>query len=892
MKPATSSIPLALLALCLVASTGPRAAMAESIEAAADGTGTTVILNGNQFDVSGGSLSGDGTNLFHSFQQLGLNAGEIANFLSNPQIQNILGRVVGGDASVIDGTIQVSGGTSNLYLLNPAGMVFGPNAGLNVPASFTATTANGMEFPGGWFDATGANAYSTLNGTPNQFAFTAANPGSVVNRGQLSVPAGKDLVLLGGNAVNTGVLSAPAGRIVLSAVPGEHLVRISQEGMALSLEVSSLATGDPDHPQLNSPLSTPLSLPQLLTAGNLDPAPEIAVDADGTVRLTGSGLALPDGAGLAIASGTLDASGIAGQMGGQTNGQTGGQIAILGEKVGLISANIDASGPAGGGTVWAGGGYQGQENLPNAAHTFVSNDSTINVDAGETGTGGTAILWADRITQFHGSISARGGSNAGDGGFVEVSGKESLAFNGGVDVTAANGQDGTVLLDPRDIIIEPNDGSPENNTEVTADSQILFDDSGALVNFFIDDTALTGLTGNILLQAQRDIVVQAGALLVFNNQTAGESITFQADENIDISANIATAGGALNLIADARGAFPGSSVRFFNDAILNTNGGDVTISAAAVGNISTEGNDLTISAGAIALNSSLSNDSGTALGNVSLLASTGDISVKSIGLNNNNDNVPGVSIILRAPNGTVFLDGAIQAGQIEKTSDSTILIEAARFRGINPNNSTATIQDESNLIPTNLYAFPANLVNTPEGTVPANLSGKFVLEFAGDPVPKVIGTGNTLITVRLLQDTTFTVGRPLGSTGSGVEGFIGLGVDLIPPRIAVLLQNDFFQADIPETPTVVLTETSVVAVEAPVAAPDLTGLDTNTLTLQQETAALTDCDPEAEEDEILAVALDLPVSRSVDRAASSPNKEKLPPCFTNGSEQSRGGSSQ
>uniref|UniRef100_A0ACD5GZT2 Filamentous hemagglutinin N-terminal domain-containing protein n=1 Tax=Desertifilum tharense IPPAS B-1220 TaxID=1781255 RepID=A0ACD5GZT2_9CYAN len=67
-----------------------------------------------------------GTNLFHSFEQFGLSEGQIANFLSSPQIQNILGRVIGGDASIINGLIQVSGGNSNLFLINPAGILFGP----------------------------------------------------------------------------------------------------------------------------------------------------------------------------------------------------------------------------------------------------------------------------------------------------------------------------------------------------------------------------------------------------------------------------------------------------------------------------------------------------------------------------------------------------------------------------------------------------------------------------------------------------------------------------------------------------------------------------------------------------------------------------------------------
>ncbi|RMF23990.1 MAG: filamentous hemagglutinin N-terminal domain-containing protein, partial [Cyanobacteria bacterium J083] len=86
-----------------------------------DGTGTNItnpIGNSNQFDIGGGTEAG--SNLFHSFQQFGLSEGQIANFLSKPNIQNILGRVTGGDVSVINGIIKMSGGNSNLYLINPA----------------------------------------------------------------------------------------------------------------------------------------------------------------------------------------------------------------------------------------------------------------------------------------------------------------------------------------------------------------------------------------------------------------------------------------------------------------------------------------------------------------------------------------------------------------------------------------------------------------------------------------------------------------------------------------------------------------------------------------------------------------------------------------------------
>ncbi|HBK62311.1 MAG TPA: hypothetical protein DD000_01960, partial [Cyanobacteria bacterium UBA11166] len=174
---------LSLAAISLATNIGIKPAQSQSIIPAVDGTGTTVTINGNQFNIQGGTLSGDGANLFQSFQQFGLSNGEIANFLSNPSIRNILGRVVGGDPSIINGLIQVTGGNSNLFLMNPAGIVFGRNAELNVPASFTATTATGIGFPGGWFNAFGSNDYNSLVGNPDGFRFETLQPGAIINLG-------------------------------------------------------------------------------------------------------------------------------------------------------------------------------------------------------------------------------------------------------------------------------------------------------------------------------------------------------------------------------------------------------------------------------------------------------------------------------------------------------------------------------------------------------------------------------------------------------------------------------------------------------------------------------------------------------------------------------------
>ncbi|MGB5967899.1 MAG: DUF4347 domain-containing protein, partial [Spirulinaceae cyanobacterium] len=230
-------------------------ALAQSIVPTLDKTGTIIQYNGNTYTINGGTQAG--ANLFHSFAEFGLSPGEIANFLSNPNINNILGRVTGGNPSLIEGLLQVSGGNSNLFLMNPAGIVFGTQASLDVPGSFVATTADRIGFSdAGWFNSLGDNNYQNLVGSPNSFALTQTTPGTIINAGNLTVSSGNNLSLIGGTIVNTGSISALGGNITIAAVPGENLVRISQAGMVLGLEVSPEA--------LTNGISA-LDLPKLLT---------------------------------------------------------------------------------------------------------------------------------------------------------------------------------------------------------------------------------------------------------------------------------------------------------------------------------------------------------------------------------------------------------------------------------------------------------------------------------------------------------------------------------------------------------------------------------------------------------------------------------------------------
>ncbi|MDX2099700.1 MAG: filamentous hemagglutinin N-terminal domain-containing protein, partial [Leptolyngbyaceae cyanobacterium bins.59] len=504
-------------------------ARTQSIAPARDGTGTIVTPQGNQFDITGGTLSSDRANLFHSFQQFGLDANQIANFISNPQIQNILGRVAGGDPSVINGLIQVTGGNSNLFLLNPAGILFGPNASLNVPAAFTATTATGMRFGDQWWSAYGANPYSSLVGNPDGFALLQAGP--IANAGTLVAAPGQSVTLIGGTVVNTGTIATPGGKVTIAALPGDRWVRLSQEGSVLSLDLPLQ-----DRETLQSPFPlTPLTLPELLT-GNVSNHPGLIVQSgkidvsssnaqggmvqisakvavlDGQVNASGSsggtirvegdrllqtGQMRADGQrdaggqvqiqlqerGIQTTSGLISVQGgsqgkggtvqfqggtrfspsvtpglfLSGQI--DASGQQGGTVQILGQQLDLYDAQIRANGVQGGGTILVGGDFQGKNPVvPNADRTTLNFSTTLQANAFQNGSGGRVIVWSNQKTEFAGTIQARGGLQSGEGGFVEVSGQESLGMGGQVEVGATNGRNGTLLLDPKNIIISETTG--------------------------------------------------------------------------------------------------------------------------------------------------------------------------------------------------------------------------------------------------------------------------------------------------------------------------------------------------------------------------------------------------------------------------------------------------
>jgi filamentous hemagglutinin family protein len=704
--------------------------LAQSVTPANDRTGTIVNRDGDRFDIEGGSRSRDGANLFHSFEQFGLESGEIANFISDPVVRSILSRVVGGDPSVIDGLIQVTGGNSNLYLLNPAGIIFGSNASLNVPASFTATTANGIRFDGGWFNGIGTNDYASLVGNPSQFAFTMAQPGSIINAGDLTVSEGQSLTLLGGTVVNTGTITAPGGNITITAVPGTNRVRLSQEGSVLSLEIP-LPNGD----QPNDWTLPIAALPQLLTVGSLDTETELSAS-NGTVQLA-DGTTIPTEPGSAIVSGTLDTS---------TTQEFTPEINVLGDRVDLISADLDASGTNDGGTIRIGGDYQGRGAVPNASRTFVSRDSVISADAIDRGNGGRVIVWSDEATRFYGTLTARGGENGGNGGFAEISGYSFLDFVGNADLGARQGQTGSLLLDPLNIVIQEGSNNPLDLP--SEGSQLLFSDNPG-GNSIVNNGTINAAIANVTLQATNDITFDA-PININNSNSDGSpiSLSAQAGNNIFVNpgANISTDGGAVTLHADTDNVNGG--ILSINGVSINTNGGDftgrgrgnttfsngVSINAA---DINTENGDINITGfgGTTATANQGIGISGSNLQAVvdGRTASSGAINLTGIGSDgtSNNNGIIFSFTNIRGENGTINLRG-IGAGIGDNNNGislSNTFIESngeggVRLQGIGSGNGTGTQNHGIRVIASNIGSTGVGSVYSREGRGSIYLEGR------------------------------------------------------------------------------------------------------------------------------------------------------------------------
>jgi filamentous hemagglutinin family protein len=228
-----------------------------------DGT-TTTTINTTGLDTTITNGTAAGTNLFHSFQRFDIPTGGSATFdlVNTPAITTIFSRVTGGSVSNIDGLIRTTNSTTpvSLFLMNPAGILFGPNASLNIGGSFIGTTANSIKFADGTeFSATNPLTSPLLTVSVPIGLQMGQNPGEIrvqgkaatlnlgffdlvkASNGGLQVQPGQTLALVGGEMnLDGAILATQGGQIKLGSVASEGMVAIATNSHGLTLDYSNL----------------------------------------------------------------------------------------------------------------------------------------------------------------------------------------------------------------------------------------------------------------------------------------------------------------------------------------------------------------------------------------------------------------------------------------------------------------------------------------------------------------------------------------------------------------------------------------------------------------------------------------------------------------------------
>ncbi|BAY89342.1 MULTISPECIES: two-partner secretion domain-containing protein [unclassified Tolypothrix] len=221
-----------------------------------DSTLNTSVTETNNYNITNGSRVGN--NLFHSFSQFSVPSNGSAVFNNATDIQNIFSRVTGGNVSNINGSIRAQG-NANLFLINPAGIIFGQNASLNIGGSFIGTTANSIKFADGIeFSAVNTSGTSLLTMSvpiglqmgqvPANITVQGTGSALIIGNSQapvirvpsptkLQVQPGKTLALVGGNlSLNGATLSAEQGQIELGSLGGTGLVSLVPTTLGYTLE--------------------------------------------------------------------------------------------------------------------------------------------------------------------------------------------------------------------------------------------------------------------------------------------------------------------------------------------------------------------------------------------------------------------------------------------------------------------------------------------------------------------------------------------------------------------------------------------------------------------------------------------------------------------------------
>ncbi|CAE6686848.1 beta strand repeat-containing protein [Paraburkholderia domus] len=532
----------------------------------ANPTGAQVVagtVNVNSPGAGQMNITQTSSNAIVNWNTFSIGAGEAVRIAQPSASSALLNRVMGNDPSVIAGRLQANG---KVFLVNPAGVIFAPGSSVNV-GSMVASTLN----------------ISNADFLAGNFHFVGTSVAPVSNAGSLTAGAGGTIALLGGAVSNSGTVSAKLGTVALGAgnditvdFAGDGLTTLKINQGAASALIGNTGTLAADGGTV------------VMSAQTADALAGTVINQQGIVRAQSlserDGHILLDGGtnGVTLVSGTLDASGGA--------GQTGGRIDVTGHDVALLAgAYVDASGAVGGGTVHFGGGAAGADpTIRNANAIWMSPTASIHADALVNGNGGNVVAYSETASRIYGTLSAKGGAQGGNGGLIETSGHALDTTGATIDASAAKGQGGRWLLDPFEVFIvsvlpEGATGPTQSETGPGDSNTVMFGPLTAgtyILNTAITDPLNHGMT--VTVSTGLDLDDNAGDINVnapiVTTGTLPATLKLSASGSVLVTSNITSSSGPLSIVFDANvgGTSPASLVSL-QGITLSTNGGSVTL---------------------------------------------------------------------------------------------------------------------------------------------------------------------------------------------------------------------------------------------------------------------------------------------------------------------------
>ncbi|MEO0986678.1 MAG: filamentous hemagglutinin N-terminal domain-containing protein [Cyanobacteria bacterium J06639_14] len=503
--------------------------------------------DGQTFQIEGGAERGN--NLFHSFETFSIETGQSVYFANPVAVENILTRVTGGTLSDIDGLLGVLG-DANLFLLNPNGVIFGPNAQLDIAGSFMVSTAGSLDFEdGSEFSAIAPEASLLTISVPLGLQLNALPQGDVTNEAGLVVGQGQTLTLFGDSVTSTMRLGAPGGTaqvvgnrielqdsadatgpsgdtaLVFQAVDGIMVPDVADNVLLFargtgSIEVLADANGDGvgDVVMVDEQDVLQTNGRDVAIAGvNLNLGAISTTDgnnAGGDVTLTAEG---------DISTGNITSNSFSSMNGEDT--ADGGSIAISSVSGDVSTGRINTSSRANGGNSGTGGAIT----ISSQAGDITTNGNltSFSYSYGDSGTGGAITITAQSgdITTNE-SLASFSAASSGDGG-----------TGGAITITAQSGDIITNESLASFSAASSGDGGTGGAITITAQSGDITT-SGNLFSSAASYSSGDGGTGGaITVTAQSGDVITNGNL---DSSSSGDSGTGGAITLIAQSGNITT----------------------------------------------------------------------------------------------------------------------------------------------------------------------------------------------------------------------------------------------------------------------------------------------------------------------------------------------------------------